>query len=184
MNFEPKHPVPQAQAVDRLGRIIVLRKQDWSDEHIQVLREQWDKGLSGSQIGAMIGKTRCSVIGKARRLNLPRREPRNGHMAGTVLSKRPRKPPPPRGAKPSPDKKVFKHLKGKPVSPKHYPAAVPLTDKPPIGIMQLRRNSCRAIVGHGPDGLAVYCGDETFQGKSFCEGHCAMYYTYRDARSA
>lgn len=72
----------------------------------------------------------------------------------------------------------------KATAPIRIPANKPLTDKPPITITQLGKNTCRAIVGHGgpPHYLAVYCGDQTFAGKSFCEGHCALFFDYERKR--
>lgn len=154
---------------------------DWTEAEEQILREGWERGLSGSRIGELVKKTRCSVLGKARRLNLPMRGASSGHGTNTARQRKPSAPRVPKGPRAPMEATPMRKLtpRGKPVAPKHYPDPVPITDKPPIGIMELSRNTCRAIVGHGSDGLAVYCGDDVFAGKSFCEGHCAMYYEYR-----
>lgn len=152
----------------------------WSDKHIDLLKSEWKKGSPASVIAEVISKleegvffTRNAVIGKSYRLNLSERPPRN--------SGRPKQEKAPRVRPPKPEKSMIINKKAS--SPKFYPAAVPLTTKPPISIMGLNADTCHAIVGHGANGLAVYCGDFTFAGKPFCEGHCAMYYQAPEARS-
>ena len=46
---------------------------DWTPERDDKLRELWDSGLTGSQIGVRLGATKNSVIGRAHRLHLPPR---------------------------------------------------------------------------------------------------------------
>lgn len=67
-------------------------------------------------------------------------------------------------------------------APIRIPTHKPLTDRPPISIMELDAFTCRAIVGSDAKGMAVYCGDMTFAGKSFCEGHCALFFDYERKR--
>lgn len=144
----------------------------WSDEHLDILKDEWAKGSTGSQIGNLIGKTRNAVIGKANRLGLEHRAPRNGSYGQPKKERTPRK---------RVSKKTMV-INPKAAPPRFYPAAVPITSNPPISIMELGVNTCHAIVGHGANGLAVYCGDMTFHDKPFCEGHCAMYYQPADYR--
>src|SRR6266478_5129166 len=146
----------------------------WSDWQIDILKAEWPNGkLSASQIGNLIGKSRNAVIGKSHRLKLGNREPSGDKRTGKDRKER---PPPPLRTKASAPKIEMAIIKKKAIPPRFYPNAVPLTTKPPISIMELRTNTCRAPVGHGSDGLVVYCGDFTFADKPFCEGHCAMYY--------
>lgn len=149
----------------------------WSDEHLDILKAEWERGLTGTQIGNLINKTRNAVIGKANRLGLNYRFPRNGS------ANRPKKPKKECVARiRAAPQRTMAIVNRKAVAPRHYPAAIPLTSNPPISIMELGLNTCHAIVGHGADGLAVYCGDMTFNDKPFCEGHCAMYYQPADYR--
>lgn len=47
----------------------------WTDERIEQLKAYWaDPKLSARIIGRRMGCTRCAVIGKAHRLNLPLRK--------------------------------------------------------------------------------------------------------------
>lgn len=155
----------------------------WEAWQLEILRAEWTKGSSASVIGGLIGKSRNAVLGKRYRLKLPERAPRNGYSPGAKPwpnSVQPRaalpKLKPVVRPKPIPPKPVTDMKKA--VPPKFYPDAKPIAVKAPIGIMELRDNTCRAIVGRGPDGLAVYCGDMTFAGQSYCEGHCAIYFNY------
>lgn len=54
-----------------------LRGEQWSEADAAALTGYWSKGLSGSQIADLLGKTRCATLGKIRRLDLPRRAPGN-----------------------------------------------------------------------------------------------------------
>ena len=145
----------------------------WTEAQRDILKAEWAKGTVCSQIGALLGKTKNSVIGQAHRLKLERRTPGNSHGIG---HKKPRtktnKPPLPKKS----GGQNMVTINRKVSAPKLFAAAVPLTSKPPISIMELRDNTCRAPVGFGPDSLAVYCGDMTFPGKAWCPGHCAMYF--------
>jgi len=145
-------------------------KSTWSDEDITSLKEEWQKGTTVTEIGKLIGKTRNAVIGKAFRLRLERRCSRNGYTIPVPSQKKKAK------TKRIRKTKNMAIIGKKAVAPRFYPMAVPITDKAPITIMGLNASTCHAIVGHGPDGLAVYCGDFTFADKPYCEGHCAMYY--------
>ncbi len=47
---------------------------EWTEQRIEVLRKLWGQGQTASQIAAILGGiTRNAVIGKAHRLNLPKR---------------------------------------------------------------------------------------------------------------
>ncbi len=167
----------------------------WGIWQLEILKSEWTKGSSGRVIGELIGKTRCSVLGKVHRLCLPKRPPRNGYATGVMqqrkqdgLKKNGLKPgtaPPLKKAVAPPVNKVIDMPKikiNKATKPKFYPEAKPIVAKAPIGIMELNKNTCRAIVGRGANGLAVYCGDMTFKGNPYCSGHCALYYNYDYSR--
>jgi hypothetical protein len=154
---------------------------EWSEEHINLLIEKWDTGLTGTEIGILIGKSRNAIIGKAYRLKLKRRAP-----SGNRLPRRdPNIPKPPRKRWRPKFEEVTEMVltPKKAVPPRFYPAATPIARGQPISIMALNSSTCHAIVGRGADGLAVYCGDFTFLDKPYCEGHYAMYYQPPNARS-
>ena len=143
----------------------------WDDRQIDILKAEWPKGkLSSSEIGNLVGKSRNAVIGKSHRLKLGNRTPSGDRRSGSDRKERP-----PR-VKTIRAPKIAMAIIKKATPPRFYPEAVPLTTKPPISIGELKAQTCRAPVGHGQDGLVVYCGDFTFADKPYCEGHCAMYY--------
>lgn len=152
----------------------------WKDEDVEKLKELWERGLSGSLIGNELGKTRNAVIGKANRLGLTSRALPCGH-GGT-----------PKGVRSGPlsikiDKPniaMVVRRNPKVTPPKFFTERDLLSRKPPISIMELTSTTCHAPVGRGPDGLVTYCGDMTFSGKPFCEGHCAIFYNYEARRRA
>lgn len=149
----------------------------WNAEHIEILKREWTKGSTASEIGKMIGKTRNAVIGKAHRLGLESRKERARVNPIPKAPKPNNTPPKPR---PPIQKKDRTEAKAKKVggtkAPVFYAPAAPLAGREPISIMELNVGNCHAIVGHGPDGLATYCGAESFPGKSFCPSHYALYY--------
>ncbi len=149
------------------------RPEAWQTWQLDILKAEWPKGkLSSSQIGNLVGKSRNAVIGKSHRLKLGNRARSGDRRSG---SDRKERPPRVKATIPRAPEVPMAIIK-KGVPPKFYPEAVPLTTKPPISIMELGTGTCHAPVGHGPDGLVVYCGDFTFADKPYCEGHCAMYY--------
>src|SRR5882672_12108384 len=109
----------------------------WTVDELALLRREWTNGLSGSQIGNLINRTRNAVIGKANRLKLEPRAPRNGTFYQTTgkQEKRKRRSHKKKGAQTPSD------MKNKSAPPKFYPAAKPLGTKTPISIMEL--NSLR-----------------------------------------
>ena len=46
----------------------------WTADEIVRLKEAWDDGMAAASIGALLGKTRNAVIGKAHRLRLPQHD--------------------------------------------------------------------------------------------------------------
>jgi hypothetical protein len=155
---------------------------NWTQDQIDFLTLKWNEGqISAKQIGCEIGKSKNAVIGKAHRLKL---------VIRTHNSRRWERPPPQRRLinplrerKPSERKKKDVVVQRKiPTAPRFYPPEVPLEKSEPIPIGKLSARTCRAIVGKGTDGLAMYCGDMTFwddrvqRFKSFCAAHAAIYY--------
>jgi GcrA cell cycle regulator len=47
----------------------------WTDKHIKQLQELWAKGKTSGEIAIRLKTTRGSVMGKIRRLGLPRKKP-------------------------------------------------------------------------------------------------------------
>jgi GcrA cell cycle regulator len=151
----------------------------WTPYEISVLKANWNN-LTAREIAPMVNKTRNAVIGKAHRLKLLHKElqktedvPEADIISLPIPEKKKRvrkyKPVPP----PEKKKRVRKY---KPVPPKPIVEATPIDNRIPIGLMELRTNTCRAPVGYDRNGLATYCGCKTFPGKPFCPEHCQLFY--------
>lgn len=71
----------------------------WTEERVLELTALWAGTMSATEIGAAFGISRCSVLGKVHRLNLPSRLPDHGRRGSTgpqaghmlVRTPRPRK---------------------------------------------------------------------------------------------
>lgn len=152
---------------------------DWTEAEVETLLNMRARGYSASQIGAAIGKTRCAVLGKAKRLKLDRLTTSPGRR-GIPLEQR--KQPP---------KAVLKRhaVRLAPTFTAKLPTLVDVTAIVPleaipsrnIPLMQLDAYHCRYITaGEGAD--ARYCGCVTKAGKSWCAGHYSRVFRKADAR--
>ena len=139
---------------------------DWTEERIAQLRSLWTQGLSASQIGLRIAKTRSAVLGKVHRLDLPPRPPPiKPHQAAKPLAAPPRpKPPrqapkgqrPPRKTEPIPDAQ-----------------ALPAAPEPP---RQGAGDGCAWPIGEPRRPGFRFCGAERQPGRSDCAGHVRIAY--------
>ncbi len=157
----------------------------WTEDQDAILKAQWPTGKSASHIACLIpGKSRNAIIGRAHRMKLGKRlelsikdvaKQTPGSGKNKTARKRNRK----KGGS-TPHEGIMKKLN----APMRIPQDRPLTTRPPITIMELTDGKCKAVVGRAgpPHYLAVYCGDDTFAGNSFCEGHCAIYFNYEARR--
>jgi len=136
----------------------------WTPYEISVLKANWNN-LTPREIAPMVNKTRNAVIGKAHRLKLLHKglQKTEDVPEADIISL------------PIPEKKK-RVRKYKPVPPKPIVEATPIDNRIPIGLMELRTNTCRAPVGYDRNGLATYCGCKTFPGKPFCPEHCQLFY--------
>lgn len=120
----------------------------WTPDHVETLRQLWDKGLSCSHIAAQLGDwaTRNSVIGKARRIGLPMR--RAGHLI------RPRKDAPDKPTAESPD------------------VATPIPMAARRGVIELEPDQCRWPIGDPRNADFHFCDQPRTLGQPYCEPHC------------
>lgn len=51
---------------------------DWTPEQNERLKKLWRDGFSASEIGKKMGKSRCAVLGRVNRMNLPMRVWKHG----------------------------------------------------------------------------------------------------------
>lgn len=145
----------------------------WNEKEINLLKELWSQKMTTQEIADEIGngKTKNSIIGKARRLDLPNKTQRKSRVvmcAPHILEKGRANKVPFVFRKAAPSNRL-------PPSPIEAPKSV--TEGAGIGMMQLKWNSCRGIVGYrdGQLSAAVYCGEKSKPGKSFCPYHASIF---------
>lgn len=154
---------------------------NWTEEKINKLKELWPTGVAARAIGVEINMSKNAVIGKAHRLGLEKRvkspQQRSAAAKEGIRNRKEKQAPAP---------------KALPPTPPPPPPVVPITGGVPL--MGLENHHCRAVIGHGLDGLARFCGatkryrmdewgrykttpsgEPMFHG-SFCPGHAAVFY--------
>ncbi len=128
---------------------------NWTVERVAQLHQLVADGLSGGQIGAALGVTRNTIIGKVRRLGL-----------SLLHAKTPPKP------------RVPRKRARLPWQPKiiHQPFPTEATDLPPepvanpVTLMQLNEHTCRWPV-HQDGETALFCGAAPLAGTPYCSHH-------------
>lgn len=156
----------------------------WTPEREDLLKKLWLQGLSASQIArTMDCFTRNAIIGKAHRLNLPKRSP------ATRSSPKPRR----LRAKPS-LARIGSMTMASPRPPVHYREAAlrgePALDCEPlplenggfslpqshVTLMELKHNTCKWPIGDPGDPEFHFCSRGADSGKSYCEFHHRLAY--------
>lgn len=136
---------------------------------ITQLTDMWAAGLSASEIGAVMGKTRNAVLGQVHRRGLPSR---------TTLKRLP-------GGFPAKPRKF--HMTARRRAAVHVDASIPLPKPDPVDLGPdvwapipgtrpvtmdaIGKGMCRWPIGEGRPFL--FCGCETDDGSSYCTSHAA-----------
>jgi hypothetical protein len=149
-------------------------------ERNEMIARMWDTtGLSATEIGKAIGVTRGVVMGVIHRFKL------NGRVfhrkkKEPVTVAHPKKEEPPVVEETIEVKKpeLVPKLKPEPV-----PKPVQETLKLGLQIWDLKRTSCRYILGPVNGAHTLYCG-EPVVGRSFCEQHQRLCYIYAKPSTA
>jgi GcrA cell cycle regulator len=129
----------------------------WDEGNLLRLKVLWDEGLSGSRIGEILGISRCAVLGKIHRLNLPKRKSQLFPSETRV-------------------RRVRAFVRATKKLETVLVVAEPYAPSPGIGIMELESRHCHAIIGEGSDGLALYCGQQVAGRVSYCAHHASIFY--------
>tara|TARA_Y100001970_G_C14089680_1_gene779316 strand:+ start:571 stop:1071 length:501 start_codon:yes stop_codon:yes gene_type:complete len=137
----------------------------WDEKKIEILKNEWGKGKTASQIAELIGGvSRNAVIGKAHRLNLSIKIKSRSSAYNYHSNEKNR----------SVDKKVnlnskrakFRSL----VLDKNFEAAKN------ISLEELNEGTCKYMEGHPNEKSASFCGRKTVEKFSYCPLHLMMVY--------
>ena len=141
----------------------------WDQKKIEILRNEWGKGKTASQIAEMIGGvSRNAVIGKAHRLNLSVKikkrsstisyssKLQNSDNKHNIVNKRSK----------------FRSL----ILDKNFEEAKNLS------LEELNENTCKYMQGHPNEKDSSFCGRKTIHKFSYCPLHLMMVYQPKGKR--
>ncbi len=139
----------------------------WDNKKIEILKNEWGKGKTASQIAEMIGGvSRNAVIGKAHRLNLSNKiKTRNSNNNSSTHSYHPQ-----RKIANNKRKSKFRSL----VLDKNFEEAKNIT------LEELTENTCKYMEGHPNEKNASFCGRKTIDKFSYCPLHLMIVYQTRE----
>lgn len=136
----------------------------WTKDEEERLRALWnDAGLSASECGRQLARSRAAVVGKARRMNLAERS-RTFHSK--PRAEKPAKPRVERRAAPK-----LEPVKKLPADTRHLHSSAwdALPDSTPVSLVDLEHSQCKWPIGDErpqlfcalPSGDSVYCEHHT-----------------------
>lgn len=144
----------------------------WTGEMVTRLTDMWAAGLSDSEIGRELGKTRNAVLGQVHRRGLPSRV--TLQRLPHVVPVRPKKP---RKFSMTIRRRAAVNVPAKLPMPKPEPVKLaadvwaPIPGTRPVSMDALDKGMCRWPIGEGRPFL--FCGCETVDGASYCASHAA-----------
>ena len=139
----------------------------WDEKKIEILKNEWGKGKTASQIAELIGGvSRNAVIGKAHRLNLSIKiKPKNkSYVQSSINQNHERK------ITNNSKKLKFRSL----VLDKNFEEAKNLS------LEELNDNTCKYMEGHPTDQASSFCGRKTVEKRSYCPLHMMMVFQFRE----
>jgi GcrA cell cycle regulator len=137
----------------------------WTTERVELLKRQFEEGLSCREIAASIGVSRNAVIGKLSRLGLTRGPGSTEPRATTAK---------PRASKSAPRQKypmlqvVYENGQSVP----HGPVA----SARPCTLFELSEERCRWPISTPGAEDFCFCGNMPLDGAPYCEGHSRLAY--------
>lgn len=144
----------------------------WPAERVSKLRVLWTQGLSATEIAKQLGVTRCAVLGKVHRLNLPLRAMATGG-SNAHRSRR---------AKAAAQRAAAEVKALGRVVP---PVSLPIDRSRETGAARGPHNiafkdrsefSCLMFVGGESHDTGLICGREREDGKAYCNLCCKLCY--------
>jgi GcrA cell cycle regulator len=145
----------------------------WTQEQTDLAISLWRQGVSGSIIGARLGKSRCSVLGKLHRLKLTTPRPtrvqrRNiGQDTRKERQRRARELAAKSARPPTP----FAKLMAEPFVPQPAPV-IPRNQLKDL--QSLGDNECRYPCTDGPPSSHLFCSREKRPGLPYCDLHARV----------
>lgn len=139
---------------------------DWTSQRIKTLTKLWDEGHTTSEIGRRLGVTKNSVVGKAHRMSLPKRQ--------SPIARKPSQSKPKAGAKTAPAAAAKPAAKPKAAAPK-----IPIEPEEPsiIKLENLQSGMCSWPFNEPGTPEFHFCGEKpTVPDKPYCLEHCMMAY--------
>ena len=129
----------------------------WTPDQVSKLKELYGKGNTASQIAAIIGKTRNSIIGKGFRLKLSAKSiPKNNNLKH-VSQRQENTTQPERKTRKSKFKSLLLDKDFEPENPK--------------SLEELHDNICRWPIGHPNEPNFYFCGRKSMKDFSYCKLH-------------
>lgn len=129
---------------------------DWTVERIETLTQLWSEGHSCTEVARLMGGiSRNAVIGKVRRLDLPKRR--------TVSRKQPTN-------RPKAKRPPVEAVQTEPIVTDDGYITFPTT------LVDLGAHNCRWPHGDPKDDRFGFCGQPAVEGKPYCAAHCRRAY--------
>ena len=159
---------------------------EWTDERIELLKQLWQDGFTGSQIAKRIGgTTRCAVIGKAHRLGLATKSDKPRRHTGPSLSKRQRQIARRKSSNifmPRTPFQAFLAQDTEPYTPPADEVVIPLKERKTV--QTLEKDDCRWPIGDPQHADFHFCGKEKIEGLPYCAIHARRAYQPQQVRQS
>ena len=134
----------------------------WDEKKIEILKNEWGKGKTASQIAELIGGvSRNAVIGKAHRLNLSIKiKTRSSSYSHSIKNQNDKK------LNNNSKRSKFRSL----VLDKNFEEAKN------ISLEELNEKTCKYMEGHPDEKTSSFCGRKTVEKFSYCPLHLMIVY--------
>lgn len=156
---------------------------DWTNDAIEQLRNLWADGHSATQIGARLGVSKNTVIGKAHRLKLPgRASPIRCRVPGEQGAKQLGRLPAPKLADMKPPADCRGVVPGQAAC---APVTLEESKSNPVGgpPRAVVRQLCCWPVGQPGSRNFRFCDAIAMAGKPYCKEHAALAYQPKQAKA-
>tara|TARA_Y100000590_G_scaffold469492_1_gene657363 strand:+ start:2041 stop:2535 length:495 start_codon:yes stop_codon:yes gene_type:complete len=130
----------------------------WDEKKIEILRNEWGKGKTASQIAELIGGvSRNAVIGKAHRLNLSIKVKKKNNSYNYITTNKDSD----KKIKKTSNRSKFRSL----ILDKNFEEAKN------ISLEELSESTCKYMEGHPDEKNSSFCGRKTVEKFSYCPLH-------------